>query len=132
MYNKVLKGVIVSISVVFFALVIGYIAYYGTMRYVRSSLAADDGLGGGTAAESVISNAVPETAAPSPFGHYTARLSGDKIEIYSEDDLGKQQFLYSFSVYLPDIPDGDIEVLNRGIRFETREELLKFEEDFTD
>jgi len=132
MYRKIIKGVLVSVSVVFFAVVVGYIAYSGAVSLISRSLSGSDTSSG--AAQSVLSETEPEAAAsPSPpesATYFLAKLGGDKIEIYSCDGTQNEQFLYSFSVYVPDIPEGDAEALRRGIRFGTKEDLLKFEEDF--
>ncbi len=138
MYKKIVKGVLVCVSVVFFALIIGYVTYFTTMNYIsRSMLDSDENI---NTAEAVISDAVPNNAEASPAPtdasgrYYLAKLNNDRIEIYScggsMESNSNEQFLYSFTVYVPDIPFEDVVSLKQGIRFNTKEELASFEEDF--
>lgn len=144
MYKKIVKGVLVCVSVVFFALVIGYVTYFTTVNFIsRSMLGGDES---GNTAEAVLSDTVPkdDELSPTPANasgtYYLAKLNGDKIEIYSagsssnyenqSNQLNQGQFLYSFTVYVPDIPFDDATALKQGIRFNTKEELAAFEEDF--
>lgn len=134
MYKKIVKGVLISVSTVFFALIMGYLAYFGTMSIISRSLS--DGSELNIAAESVLSDTVPENfESPEPTdagSYFIAKLNGNKVEIYSRDKDNTEQFLYAFSVYVPDMPSDDIDALRRGIRFNSKEDLLHFEEDFTD
>lgn len=134
MYRKIVKGVLISVSTIFFALIMGYLAYYGTMSIISRTLSG--GSDSNTLAESVLSDTIPENfESPEPTDsglYFIAKLNGDKVEIYSRDKDAAEQFLYAFSVYVPDMPSDDVDALRRGIRFNTKEELLHFEEDFTD
>lgn len=139
MYKKIIKGVLVCVSVAFFSLVMAYITYFTATNIINRSLS--DRNSSENTAEAVLSDTMPNTAEPSstPFDsgkeYYLARLSGDRIEIYScintdENTEKSERFLYSFSVYLPDIPNDDAGALKQGIRLNTKEELASLEEDF--
>lgn len=134
MYKKIIKGIIICVSVVFFTIIICYITYLATLNLLNRTSSSNL-----NSAEAVISHTVPETAdeptaSPEPQIYYIAKLNGDKIEIYlcsaSETAETPQKFLYSFKVYQAGIPDEDIANLTRGIIFKTQEELASFEEDF--
>ena len=139
MYKKIVKGVLVCVSVVFFALVIGYVTYFTTMNLIsRSMLGGDES---GNTVQAVLSDTVPDDSEPSQSPaadtnqvYYIAKLNGSKVEIYScggsSEPPDNEQFLYSFSVYVPDIPYEDVGILRQGIRLNTKEELASFEEDF--
>ncbi len=134
MYKKIIKGIIICVSVAFFIVIICCVTYLATLNILNRA-AADNP----NTAEAVASRAIPETAeesaaSPEPSIYYIAKLNGDKIEIYqcggSETAETPQNLLYSFKVYRAGIPDEDISGLTRGIIFKTREELASFEEDF--
>lgn len=134
MYKKIVKGVILGVSVVFFTLMVGYITYLATLNMINRSSSDYN------SAEAVSSNVTPSdsdlvpSSSPAPETYYLARLNGENIEIYlcsnSETLNNNQKFLYSFKVYPSDIPDEDVLALTRGIIFRTKEELASFEEDY--
>lgn len=136
MYKKIVKGVLVSVSVVFFTLVIGYITYLGTLTMLNNT--ANDKINNANSAEAVSSQINPESSTPIPelgdSKYFLAKLSGESIEIYLCDgDLSLKEnyhYLYSFSIYLSDIPKEDLLALRQGVKFSTKEELASFEEDF--
>lgn len=133
MYRKLLKGVIVSVSVVFFTLMLGYMTYFATLNVINRSAVENI-----NSAEAVSSQAVPieeePEQSPEIILYYLARLNGDNIEIYLCSDntqaSNSQKYLYSFKVYPSDIPDEDILNLSRGIVLRSKEELTSFEEDY--
>lgn len=135
MYKKIVKNVIVCISVVFFSLIMLYVVYYSAANMINKALS--DGGATENAAEAVSAVAVPEDNNSSESDnneYYLARLNGDRVEIFScaiQDGGDRiEKFLYSFLVYAPDIPTDDLAALKQGIRLSTKEELISFEEDF--
>lgn len=136
MYKKIVKGVLVSVSVVFFTLIIGYITYLGTLTILSNS--ASNKKNDINSAEAVSSQVNPENSTPMPeldeSKYFLAKLSGESIEIYLCDGDSAQNenyhYLYSFSIYLSDIPYDDLLALRQGVKFSTKEELASFEEDF--
>lgn len=134
MYKKLLKNIIICVSVVFFTLIIGYITYFAALNVINSSEKDIN------SAEAVSSMTAPQGSEPSakptsePQPYYLARLNGSSIEIYlcydSDSIANNEKFLYSFKVYASDIPEEDINALSRGIILKTKEELASFEEDF--
>ena len=135
MYKKLVKSIIICVSVVFFTLMIGYITYFATVNVINRSVTKNL-----NSAEAVASQTTPgmqeaiPSSTPGNEQYYLARLNGNSIEIYlcSNTDSAKaaEKFLYSFKVYALDIPDDDILNLTRGIIFKTKEELASFEEDY--
>ncbi len=64
------------------------------------------------------------------FEYYTVRLEGEKICVYAQIE-GREEFLYSVDVYLPDLSDGDKTLLESGVRLENSSALTAFMENYT-
>ncbi len=64
------------------------------------------------------------------FEYYLVCLDGENLEIYVYND-GEKEFLYSREVYVHDLSENDLEMLNRGVKLESVSELTGFIENFT-
>ncbi len=62
--------------------------------------------------------------------HYLVRLEGDSLEIHVVHS-GKEEFLYNRKIYINDLSERDLEMLNSGVRLESASELTAFIENFT-
>ncbi len=74
-------------------------------------------------------NAIKETSSVG-FEFYTVRLEGETLSIYASAN-GKEEFLYTESVYINDLSSSDIEILKNGVTLSTHSELTSFIENFT-
>lgn len=130
MYKKLIRNVILCVSVVFFTLTIGYVSYFSAIRLKGHNSDSP------VSSAAVMSDAAPASAAPTLATqepeYYIAKLNGDLIEIYQcgGESENFKKFLYSFKVYRSGIPEEDLSNLTRGIILRSREDLASFEEDY--
>lgn len=80
MYKKLVKSIIICVSVVFFTLMIGYITYFATVNVINRSVTKNL-----NSAEAVASQTTPgmqeaiPSSTPGNEQYYLARLNGNSI-----------------------------------------------------
>lgn len=130
MSKKLFKATLTGIIAFALAVLIGYTSYIIALNHALSKNA-------GNVCE-------PSTAAAEVYGEelpgkadlgvdtetYIARLENNTISIFAVTD-GRESFLYSLSTYIGDIPENDLRALKEGVYLSCKEDLAKFEEDYT-
>ena len=76
-------------------------------------------------------NAIPQIdGTDNEFEYYTVRLEGEKICVYARKE-GREEFLYSVDIYRADLSEGDMTLLEQGVRLDNSSALTAFMENYT-
>ena len=126
MAKRYVRITMIGFCVLVFAAACAYLVYMGTSGTSEESASVFSRAEQPALAESPRTGAEALPAAE----FYLARVSGETLGIYACTG-GREEFLYTLSVRIEDIPKEELSLLSRGIVLTDKESLAIFEEDFT-